>query len=582
MAIEIILNGDNSSAIQELHDLEILASVEKGNVNSKITTEQITLVNEYAELVRNYIAGGANGTTNGIFEGLPLQIQQNGVNVFDGYLDFLNDFEIVNPTTVKSRIKKHDGNNNFQDRANGLTFGYLDELGLIDATNDYSNIPYIIEKEFNFIEFSFLSFSIYSVARDLQGQIRVVATQAANVATLVILAAPAATLALASAQLLLNLVFAGAIVVLLSNLIIELIRYIFSPIKYHKGIRLQRLVEIGCDYLGYSYNSTINDLPEIYIIPTKTGINKDAQQNKLINGITINQPGVGYPSAADFGYTLGEVFELINKVFYAEFTIKNGVVEQHVTDSAWWLQNSSYVLPDILQESIVTNANELISDKLITFKTDVKDVNSFENYIGHTYEIRTRPISTSDNRNVLMNGFNRVDIPYDLPNRKNKLNNFETFAFKLINKVEEIIQIFDGSVNNLTGFISQRIGCNILETDYLHVPKIMKLNSSNLLLPANQRNLWSAKYLYNVYHSKGSFVLNNFGNQYYIYKGVRVPFGFEEFNQLTQNSYFYNSNGDLCKLKQISWNVSKDFALIDYSVQTKYTSNLVESYIEEA
>jgi hypothetical protein len=180
-----------------------------------------------------------------------------------------------------------------------------------------------------------------------------------------------------------------------------------------------------------------------------------------------------------------------------------------------------------------------------------------------------------------MNGFNRIDIPYDLPNRKNKLNNFENFAFKLINKVEEIIGVFNGSSSNLTGFISLRIGCNILETDYLHVPKIMKLNGQ-LRLPANQRNLWSAKYLYNLYHSKGSFVLNNFGNQYYIYKGVRVPFGFEEFNQLTQNSYFYNSNGDLCKLKQISWNVSQDFALLDYSVQTKYTSNLEESYIEEA
>ena len=586
MAIEIILNGDNSSAIQELHDLEILASVEKGNVNSKITTEQITLVNEYAELVRNYIAGGANGTTNGIFEGLPLQIQQNGVNVFDGYLDFLNDFEIVNPTTVKSRIKKHDGNNNFQDRANGLTFGYLEELTLI-GTADYSNIPYIIEKEFNFVEFSFIAFSIYAISKDIEEQVGVVAAQAALLSGLVLSGVPAAALVFPALQLALNTAFAGALIVILINLIIELIRYIFSPIKYHKGIRLQRLVEIGCSYLGYSYNSTINDLPEIYIIPTKTGIDKDTQQNKIINGITINQPGVGYPSAADFGYTLGEVFELINKVFYAEFTIKNGVVEQHVTDSAWWLQNSSYVLPDILQESIVTNANELISDKLITFKTDVKDVNSFENYLGHTYEIRTRPISTSDNRNVLMNGFNRVDIPYDLPNRKNKLNNFETFAFKLINKVEEIINIFYAinpvaSAPNLTGFISLRIGCNILETDYLHVPKIMKLNSSDLRLPANQRNLWSAKYLYNVYHSKGSFVLNNFGNQYYIYKSVRVPFGFEEFNQLTQNSYFYNQNGDLCKLKQISWNVSKDFALIDYSVQTKYTSNLIESYIEEA
>ena len=586
MAIEIILNGDNSSAVKELHDLEILASVERGNVNASITTEQLTLVNEYAELVRNYIAGGVNGTSNGIFEGLPLQIQENGVNVFDGYLDFLNDFEIINPTTVLSRIKKHDGNNNFQDRANGLTFGYLDELNLIDATNDYSNIPYIIEKEFNFIEFSFIAFSIYAISKDIEEQARVVASQAALLSGLVLSGVPAAALVFPAIQLALNVAFAGALVIILINLIIELIRYIFSPIKYHKGIKLQRLVEIGCSYLGYSYNSTINDLPDIYIIPTKTGINKDTQQNQLINGIPINQPGVGYPSASDFGYTLGEVFELINKVFYAEFTIQNGVVEQHVTNSPFWLQQSTYVLPDILQESVVTNANELISDKLITFKTDVKDVNSFENFLGHTYEIRTRPISTSDNRNVLMNGFERIDIPYDLPNRKNKLNNFETFAFKLINKVEEIINVFYAinpvaSAPNLTGFISQRIGCNILETDYLHVPKIMKLDS-NLFLPVNQRNNWSAKYLYNLYHSKGSFVLNNFGNQYYVYKSVKVPFGFEEFNQLTQNSYFYNQNGDLCKLKQISWNVSKDFALIDYSVQTKYTSNLVESYIEEA
>jgi len=585
MAIELILNGDNSSEIKELHDLEILASVEEGNVNARITTEQITLVNNYAKLVRDYISGGANGTTNGIFEGLPLQIQENGVNVFDGYLDFLNDFEIVNPTTVLSRIKKHDGNNNFQDRANGLTFGFLDDENLI-GPNDYINIPYIIEKEFNFVEFSFIAFQIYAISRDLQTQIRVVSQQAANLVGLISSGTAAGgAVALAAAQVVLNGIFAGALVVILINLLTDLVRYIFSPIKYHKGIKLQRLVEIGCSYLGYSYNSTINDLPEIAIIPTKTGIDKDVQQVQIINATTIFQPGVGYPSASDYGYTLGEIFELINKLFYAEFTIKNGVVEQHVIDSAWWLQNSAYILPDILQESIITNANELISDKLISFKADAKDVNSFENFLGHTYEIRTRPNSISDNRNVLMNGFNRVDIPYDLPNRKNKLNNFENFAYKLLDKVEEIIDVFaaisGGSPPNLTGFISQRIGCNILETDYLHVPKIMKLNSQ-LRLPVNQRTLWSAKYLYNIYHSKGSFVLNNFGNQYYIYKGVRVPFGFEEFNQLTQNSYFYNSNGDLCKLEQIVWNVSQDFALIDYRVKTKYTSNLIESYIEEA
>jgi hypothetical protein len=591
MAIELILNGDNSSEIKELHDLEILASVEEGNVNARITTEQITLVNNYAKLVRDYISGGANGTTEGIFEGLPLQIQENGVNVFDGYLDFLNDFEIVNPTTVKSRIKKHDGNNNFQDRANGLTFGYLDEINLI-GPNDYLPIPYIIEKEFNFVEFGFITFQIYAISRDLQNQIRIVAQQAANIAALVASGtASGGALALALSQATLTAAFATALVIILINLIVDLVKYIFSPIKYHQGIKLKKLVEIGCSYLGYSYNSTINDLDSIVIIPTKTGIDKNVQENKLINGITIYQPGVGYPSASDFGYTLGEVFELINKLFYAEFTIQNGVVEQHVIDSTWWLQNSTYVLPDILQESIVTNANELISDKLITFKADAKDVNSFENFLGHTYEIRTRAGTVADQRNVLLNGFSRIDIPYDLPNRKNTLNNFEKLAFTLLDKIDNITNVFinmaldaggqpPSSPSNLTGFITDRIGCNMMETDYLFVPKIMKLSGVRLI--ANQRDFWSAKYLYDNYHNKGSFVLNNYGNQYYIYKGVKVPFGFEEFNQLTQNSYFYNSNGDLCKLEQISWNVSQDFAIIDYRVKTKYTTNLVEEYIEEA
>ncbi len=580
MAIEIILDGDNSSAVQELHDLEIIASVEEGNVNARITTEQITLVNEYAQLVRNYIAGGANGTTNGIFEGLDLQMLENGTNVFDGYLDFLNDFEIVDPTTVRARIKKHDGNNNFQDRANGVTWGYLEEIGFI-GNNNYISIPYINEKEFNFIEFAFLSFSIYSISKDLKELLEQVIYDAGVIAADIAggVTGTAAGIIMGAAVVAVNLAIAALLIVLLANLITELIRYIISPIKYHKGIRLQNLVEIGCAYLGHSYNSTITDLPQIAILPSKTGIDKDVQQTKLISGITIHQPGVGYPSASDFGYTLGETLDLINKTFYAEYTIKNGVLEQHVTNSAWWLQNSPYTMTDVLQESIVTNANELVSDKLIAFKVDPKDVNSVENFLGHTYEIRTRPISVADDRNVLMNGFNRVDIPYDLGNRKTTLNNFEKLALKLFEKIDGLLNFFGGN-SSTTSFITGRIGVNILDSDYLHIPKMMKLDGQNRL-PSNNRTVWSAKYLYDQYHNEGSFVLNNFGNQYFVYKNVRVPFGFTEFNQLTQNSYFYDSNGSLCKLEQIVWNVSQDFALIDYRVKEKYTSNLQEVYIEE-
>jgi hypothetical protein len=580
MAIEIILNGDNSSAVKELHDLEILASVERGNVNASITTEQLTLVNEYAELVRNYISGGANGTTNGIFEGLPLQIQENGVNVFDGYLDFLNDFEIVNPTTVLSRIKKHESNDNFQDRANGLTFGFLVDENFI-VSSDYINVPYVIEKEFNFVEFGFIAFSIYSVTKDLQSLIQSLSIRLVTITGLI--ANPlttASALAIAIIYAVLDATFAVIMTALLINLIVDLIAYLISPVKYHKAMRVDKLMEKACSFLGLSYNTSIADIPQLVLLPSKTGINQDAQQNQIINGISIVQPGEGIPSTADFGYTFGELLSAMNTTFNAEFTVENGVLQHHAKNSLFWLQQSGYVLPDILQESIVTNANELISDKIILFKSDIKDSNGLENFLGTTYEIRTRPISTSDNRNVLMNGFEKVEVPYSLGNRKNSLNNFELFVFKLFNAVDNFTNFFGGNSSSASS-ISNRVGFLKLETDYVNVPKLMKMDSQNRLV-ANNRNIWSAKYLYDNYHNEDSFVLNNFGNQYYVYKSVKVPFGFEQFNQLTQNSYFYNQNGDICKLKQISWNVSKDFALIDYSVQTKYTSNLVETYIEES
>jgi hypothetical protein len=581
MAIQIILDGDTSSAVQELHDLEIIASVEEGNVNARITTEQITLVNQYAALVRNYISGGVNGSTNGIFEGLNLEMLENGTNVFDGYLDFLNDFEIVNPTTVKARIKKHDGNNNFRDRASGLTFGYLDEINAI-GPGDYLSIPYINEKEFNYIEFAFLAFSIYNLTKDSKELIEQVIYDAGVVAADIAggVTGAAGGAIMAAAVVAVNAAIAAFMLILLANLIGELIAYIVSPIKYHKGIYLKTLAQKGCQHLGYSYNTSIGDLDYIAIMPSKTGVDKDATQFKIINTVPIHQPGVGYPSAADFGYTLWEVIELINKTFYSEYTIKNGVVEQHVIDSAWWIQNSVYILPDILQESIVTNANELISDKIIVFKIDETDTNSLEYFKGHTYEIRTRPISTTDSRNVLMNGYNRIDIPYELPNRKDKLNSLENFALTLFQNINAFLNFFGGNAQS-TAWISNRIGVNMLSSDLMNVPKMMKLNNQ-LKLNTNNRSTWSAKYLYNNFHKKGSFVLNNFGNQYLIYKNVRIPFGFKEFNELSQNSYFSDSNGRLCKLEEITWNVSKDFALINYRVKEKYTGNLQEVYIEES
>ena len=497
-----------------------------------------------------------------------------------GYLDFLNDFEIIDPTTVKARIKKHESNNEFQDRANGLTFGYLLDAGFI-TSNDYIWVPYVIEKEFNFVEFAFLSVSIYTITTDLISLIKRLTDRAISFAAMLTtgVGGPASVLTATLILVGLDIIFAVTMISFLVNLIAELLSYLISPIKYHWAMRVDTLIQKACSFLGLSYNTSIIDIPELVLLPSKNSVNQDIQASKILFNIPIYQPGRGIPSTADFGYTFGELLNAMNTTFNAEYTVENGVLQQHSKNSAYWIQQSGYTLPDILQESIVTNANELISDKIILFKTDLKDTNTLEFFQGTTYEIRTRPISFSDQRNILMNGFEKVEIPYALGNRKAGLNEFEKVARKLFRAIDDFVNFFGGNSNG-EGSINDRIGYLKLETDFVHVPKLMKMLPDNKL-PLNNRVIWSAKYLYNNYHNEDSFVLNNFGNQYYVYTNVRVPFGFEEFNQLTQNSYFYNQNGDICKLKQISWNVSKDFALIDYRVQTKYTSNLVETYIEE-
>ena len=581
MAIDVILAGDSSSAIKELYDLSIVASVERGSVSSRITTEQLTFVNEYAELIRRYFEGGANGTSKGIYEGLPVQIFENGQEVFDGYLDFLNDFKIVDPTTVTARIIKHESYNDIYAKASGLTVGSLYEQGFITA-NDFVNVPYIIEKEFNFIEFAFLTYSIYSITSQLQ---KIISDLSKQIADLVMHATggatgPAAVIIGTAALIAIDIAFSLFMVIQLVKLVVQLFRYLISPVKYHKAMKLDVLLQKCANYLGYSYNTSIPDVGLITLLPSKTTIDQDTQQNKLSLGLNIVQPGFGFPSAADYGYTFAELLQLVNDFGEAEFTFKNGVIQQHTINSAYWTsQLSTWQMPEVLDESITVNANELISDRLITFLTDPKDINTLINFKGTTYEIQTRPITVTDQRNILMKGFNKTVIPFALGTRKDKLNNFEKIVRDLLQIVDNTINFFGGN-SNQAGAIAGRVGKLKLQTDYINIPKLLKLDS-NGNLPSNHRDLWSAKYIYNTYKHESSFVLNNFGGQYQTKQEIRVPFGFSDFNLLVNNSYFSDSDGNQCKLELIDWEEEKDAALLNYRFKYKFTENLKETYIEQ-
>lgn len=582
----VTLNGNNASAIRELHDLEVLATFENGNAQANISVTDFEFVNEFSQEIRNWISAGLTGGF-GIFEGMPLEININGANptylAFEGYLDFTNDFEIVDPTLVKGKIQKQKGLNSLSEKASGLTWEYLYQEGIL-TDSDFVSIPYVVEKEFNFVEFALVSYMIYGFATQLQGLIRQTAFDIANIIAISTsgITGAGSGLGLAIVVASINLIQATAILILLASLIIDLIAFLISPVKFHKGIRLKKLLDKGSQHLGYSYNTTISEISEneLVILPSKTSINTDQQAFRIKNQLTVNQAGVGFPRAIDYGYTFEEILQLVNTTFNAKIGIKNNVIEQHSLNSSWWIQQSTYQMPDILLESKKYNTDELSSNKLISFAIDIKDKNILDEYKGISYEIITEPISVNNQNNVLLKGLDSTEIPYTLGRRKEGLNFFEEFVKIMASGLDGLVDFFGGQ-GSAVEKITSRVGMLKLETDFVNIPKLMIMNNENKL-PANHKSVWSAKVLYDKYYIYNSFVGNNFtnANQWLLYEGVKVPFGFTDFLSLIDNSYFYNQNGNPAQVTKIEWNISRDYALLSYRVNEVYTKNLKETFIE--
>ena len=66
-----------------------------------------------------------------------------------------------------------------------------------------------------------------------------------------------------------------------------------------------------------------------------------------------------------------------------------------------------------------------------------------------------------------------------------------------------------------------------------------------------------------------------------VYRNVDIPFGFEDYKQLLENSYFL-FKGKPAKIIKFTWNFGRDTATVDFWVREPYTFNLEETYLNPA
>lgn len=572
------LNGTNTVPFRDWSKTRVLATFDKTGGQANISTDRIRFVNENAKLIRDYIEAGANGQGAGIFEGMPFEIdivgQAGAFNAFKGYLDFTT-YKQITLEEVECNIKQDQGLNSLAERMSGITYGYLEDIGIIN-NNDYIDFPVIKQKlpEDEAAELLSLAIMIFLMARELADVAKDIAKDIANTTSHgvggVTGAAGAAVYGVAAIAL--NLVYAALMIIYLITLAQQVFELVFKPVRYWRGIQWRKLMEKASVYLGYSYSSSISDLDNVLYLPSKT------KQGRLA-ALSPSTTAKGIPTPSDFGYRVSEQVDLINTAFEARIAVKNGVIHQEpLLNDSFWLAQSSFTIPDVLDETVQYNLDECKALRLVSFETDLNDEWTIENFVGTNYEIKTFKNNVVNQRNVLLKGYAENRIPMALPNRKEGLNALEISAATFLSAIDGLINFFGGN-SNLAGNITSRVGTLIVTGTEISVGKLIKFEqggSFNYRIPQNHRQTWSAKYLWDNYISENSFVDHNFRSQKRKFENITIPFGLSDYLALINNSYCFTQSGQSAKVEQLEWEFDSDTAVISGWVREKYAGNLTE------
>jgi hypothetical protein len=570
-----------SEGVRDWQGLQIIATFDNDNNQPNITTSELTFSLDMGKKIIDHIDNGA-----GVFQGIDFEMFLNNpsTEVFKGILDLADDIEVNREKKeVKAKLLKLDGLNTFANISEGITMGLLESEGKFTST-DYVDIPYIKETEFDYFGTAILIVSIFQIQQQLSQIIKdgfdLGADTGGEAAGGALGPIGAAIIAFGKAAA--QVIYYAAMFFTLISMVQELINTLFPIPKKHRGIKLKRILEVGCEFAGYEFvaSSMIPELDELYILPRKT------QEGRII--IPKNESGL--PVTGGPLYTLGKCVGLVKDLFNAKVKIvDNKVYIEPLKNKGFWELGSDYEMPPIKVDIDKYNTNELIGTKVISFSIDNNNYWDLDNYRGTSYEIKTIPKSLNgeDYRSVLIKGLSELTFPVALGTRKKEGSilerTFKTFA----NIADSLSSIFKTN-NNFFGTVQAESRDRLLRmsTDLVNIPKLLRL-TPELKMKANNRDIWSAKYLYDRYHYVNSFVKEVANkddqdnlNQYKVYQKIKMNASFEDFLKIINNNIATDEDGNRVVFDSILYNFGGGYWEADYRIQYQYSTNLKESYTE--
>lgn len=545
-------NPENRDEIEYIFDFR-----ERKVRELELSVDVLHFVKEDYTAIENWRA------TKGDFLGMPLDIEYSNGTVIKYMLDFTDEGTVRTENGIKCKLIRYKGVDNFYDNAAGLSFG-----SLTWDPSDFRFIDYAVIPENQLSYFASLAIATFSLAQELGKAIQEIQEGVADLikATTPVGVPPVpdwGAIVAAAIKLAARIAYAIFIVIALIKVITELLNLIFPVIRQFKCCTLKRLIEKGCEHLGYALQSTALDaLESVAVVPVPL---RAKAPNLFVEAFAPASLAYtnGYPSVRDTIKTLGQVIEAAETLINGKTKVINTpgadvfVLEQEM----YFEQNAganvpvAYNMQQELDHQNGTNAGEQFKRIVAYYQTDGLDINTFDDSRGTLYETSAELVLSTGPSYELIKGLLNINLPFARGTRKGSL----TFVEEAAKSLAFAVDLFTGG--NLSGLIAERKNVMQISSQYFSVTKLVVLNGTKL--HPNQNNILSCQNLVeSYYYSK--FITHN---QKKTYPPMKMAATEDEIFNILANNFVTLDGADVAEVLTVRWSERTHVAMIDYNVR---------------
>lgn len=539
--------------------------------SNRLNTELFTWTGTTATKMNDYIEAGISGAGPGIYEALPYQVilecEGDVFVLIEAAINLAARESEFSCDIIKAPIRETGKIDFLTARADSFRFEVLASLlpgepGRITAS-DYLDIWYMAGKYPQATETIIAFFTIFMVLKEMYESIK----RFADIVAAISGGATGITESLLMAAALAIYMYAlvAALAILLSNLV----ALIFPFVYFHRGMYNRTLFAKGAAFLGLGFSSTIfspgSPSYDQYILPPKN-------TKGAIVGAISNE--VGY-----FDGSYGQFLRTMIEEYNGEIKIIGNTL--HFEREGFFSNLSTYKVPEVKQFVFKgTKAADAPANYVIEYLNDKIDLYNYDDPRGRVIQVTCEPINVFNKQNITIEGLVTRLVPMSLPNVKVTTSQLEVKMGEIFSAASSFLgvvaSIITGSPFGSSPTIPSGGNINILQLDshFISEHKTGIYGGGGKTLPTSNTTLGAYELLKNYHYPKiPKPIFSGIGNQWYKYKGDKVPLCCEDYLAIRDNNYG-TYKGDLVRLTKILYYPYDEVADIEFEVNKALTNNL--------